>query len=195
MAKSAAIPLGLAGIGSVLLISGIQGESIAQVIRGEFGKPPKPGFGGNKGKESEEQIHTESAEATPIGTTNQASRAKILTYAQSQFGVPYVWGGELEKKGFDCSGLTQWVYAKAGIHIPRTAQEQYNYMRHTKSPQPGDLVFFGSGPSDVSHVGIVVSPGLMIDAEHPGTVIKTTPFSPKIGSSWGSDKLIGYGQA
>ena len=48
-----------------------------------------------------------------------------LQVAETQIGVPYVWGGETPGVGFDCSGLVQWAWAKAGITIPRTTESQW----------------------------------------------------------------------
>jgi len=83
------------------------------------------------------------------------------------FGVPYVYGGTTPN-GFDCSGLTSYVYRRAGISIPRTASAQKAAATPVSNPRPGDLVFFGY---PVYHVGIYVSPGTMIDAQRPGTTI------------------------
>ncbi len=91
----------------------------------------------------------------------------IVGIAQSMFGVPYVYGGS-SPSGFDCSGFTSWVYRHAGISIPRTASAQQASATRVSSPQPGDLVFFGY---PAYHVGIYVSPGRMIDAQRPGTVV------------------------
>ena len=77
----------------------------------------------------------------------------IVADAESYLGTPYVWGGENPHVGFDCSGLVQWVYAEAGISLPRVAQDQYDFGPHLPSSaplDPGDLVFFGSGPSGSS---------------------------------------------
>ena len=95
------------------------------------------------------------------------SASGIVGIAQSFFGVPYVYGGS-SPSGFDCSGLTSYVYRQAGISIPRTASAQQAAATRVSDPQPGDLVFFGS---PAYHVGIYVSPGRMIDAQRPGTVI------------------------
>jgi cell wall-associated NlpC family hydrolase len=91
----------------------------------------------------------------------------IVGIAQSMFGVPYAYGGS-SPSGFDCSGLTQWVYGHAGISIPRTASAQQSAATRVSSPAPGDLVFFGY---PAYHVGIYVSPGQMIDAQRPGTTV------------------------
>lgn len=112
---------------------------------------------------------------------------QAITYAQRKLGLPYIWGGngpqltELPSGqaqftgGFDCSGLTKAAYAAAGIEIPRTAQTQYNTGPHVPAGQPvipGDLVFFGTGPSAVTHVGIAISGEYMIDAPHEGAVVR-----------------------
>lgn len=109
-----------------------------------------------------------TSRTAPTATTNPAPSASgIVGIAQSMFGVPYVYGGS-SPSGFDCSGFTSWVYRQAGISIPRTASAQQAAATRVSSPQPGDLVFFGY---PAYHVGIYVSPGRMIDAQHPGTTV------------------------
>ncbi|MHB1555752.1 MAG: C40 family peptidase [Acidimicrobiales bacterium] len=117
-----------------------------------------------------------------------------LDWALSQVGTPYRWGGESPGVGFDCSGLTQAAYRVAGIALPRTAQEQYDAgpAVPTGAPLvPGDLLFFGLGPNDVTHVGIYAGDGQMVDAPHTGANVRVeaTPTTP--GSSWGTDVLVG----
>ncbi|TWE11691.1 cell wall-associated NlpC family hydrolase [Rudaeicoccus suwonensis] len=104
----------------------------------------------------------------------------IVAIAERYLGTPYVYGGE-SPSGFDCSGLTQYVYAQAGISIPRTATAQMDAATLVSTPQPGDLVFFGSG-SYAYHVGIYIGNGMMIAAPRPGTVVQiqsiyTTPVA------------------
>jgi cell wall-associated NlpC family hydrolase len=117
-----------------------------------------------------------------------------LDWALSQVGTPYVWGGETPGVGFDCSGLTQAAYRVAGVTLPRTAQEQYDAT--AKLPpgyplQPGDLVFFGQGPTDVSHVGIYIGNGQMVDAPYTGVDVRVESFPTTVGASWGSDLYVG----
>lgn len=88
-----------------------------------------------------------------------------------------MWGGGNGPTdgGFDCSGLTKAAYAAAGILLPRTAQTQYNAGPHVPLGQPilpGDLVFFGSSPNAVTHVGIATSADSMIDAPHEDAVVR-----------------------
>ena len=96
-----------------------------------------------------------------------------LTFAAGQLGVPYRWGGN-GPGGFDCSGLSQSAYSHAGVALPRVAQDQFDAGPAVtgSTPQPGDLVFFGSGPTGVDHVGLYVGDGLMVDAPHTGAVVR-----------------------
>lgn len=91
--------------------------------------------------------------------------------AESQLGVPYVWGGDTPGVGFDCSGLTMWSWGQAGVSMPHFAAAQYAMFPHVTRDQlqPGDLVFFYA---DISHVGLYIGNGLMIDAPYTGTVVR-----------------------
>lgn len=94
-----------------------------------------------------------------------AAALAAVTYACAQLGKPYVWGGNGDP-GFDCSGLTHAAYTAAGITLPRTAQTQYQArtpLPAGTSPQPGDLLFFGT-PGNVSHVAISLGGNTMIHA-------------------------------
>ena len=90
--------------------------------------------------------------------------ASIVSAAKSQTGVPYVWGASRPGSGFDCSGLTSYVYKQAGISIPRTARQQV--FAGTIIPEsqavPGDLVAFSGG--NWGHIGIYAGNGMIIDA-------------------------------
>ena len=100
-----------------------------------------------------------------------------LRFAAGQLGTPYLWGGT-GPGGFDCSGLSRAAYASAGVSLPRLAQDQFDLGPRVGdgSPvRPGDLVYFGSGPSGVDHVGIYVGAGLMVDAPHTGAVVRLEP--------------------
>ena len=91
----------------------------------------------------------------------------VLSVAAQYAGVPYVWGGTTPS-GFDCSGFTQYVFNKIGVHLPRTAEEQRMATTRVSTPQPGDLVFFGA---PAYHVGIYAGAGQMWDAPHSGAVV------------------------
>ncbi|MFD7013517.1 NlpC/P60 family protein [Streptomyces sp. NPDC059928] len=113
--------------------------------------------------------------------TKAASLA--VAFARAQLGTPYVWGGNGPADGgFDCSGLTQAAYHAAGINIPRVAQTQYNAGPHIPANSPlmsGGLLFFGTGAGSITHVGIYSGPGLMIDAPHPGAVVRERAIDVK----------------
>jgi len=96
-----------------------------------------------------------------------ASTGGVLGIAASLAGIYYVYGGTTTA-GFDCSGYTQYVFAKLGINIPRTAEEQRQAVTAVSNPQPGDLVFFGS---PAYHVGIYAGNGMMWDSPHTGAAI------------------------
>ena len=98
---------------------------------------------------------------------------RALHVAASEMGVPHRWGGMSPQAGFDCSGLTQYSYARVGKGLPRTAQQQYNAtIRITwRAARPGDLVFFYSG-QDIYHVGIYAGSWNMYAAPHSGTRVQ-----------------------
>ncbi|WP_037307052.1 C40 family peptidase [Amycolatopsis orientalis] len=92
-----------------------------------------------------------------------------ITYACSQRGLPYVWGGDGPDgghDGFDCSGLTKAAYGAAGVPLPRTAHTQYKAGPQVPLNEPllpGDLVFYGT-PARIHHVGLYIGNGKMINA-------------------------------
>ncbi|MEV5173039.1 NlpC/P60 family protein [Streptomyces flaveolus] len=99
--------------------------------------------------------------------------AAALAAARSALGRPYVWGAN-GPSGFDCSGLMQWAYAHAGVHLPRTSQEQRFAGRQVPLSQarPGDLVVYRS---DASHVAIYAGNGQVIHAPYPGAPVRYDP--------------------
>ncbi len=111
---------------------------------------------------------SQSAPPPPPTTNVPQTSSGIVGIAQQFIGTPYVSGGA-SPAGFDCSGLTQYVFGQAGISIPRTAAAQQSAATPVSSPQPGDLVFFGY---PAWHVGIYVGNGMMIDSPKPGTTVE-----------------------
>jgi cell wall-associated NlpC family hydrolase len=100
-----------------------------------------------------------------------------VAYAQAQLGKPYVYAAA-GPDAFDCSGLTMMAWAQGGVLMEHGSQAQYDSFPHVAilQLQPGDLVFFGtSGPTN-HHVGIVVGPGIMIDAPHTGAYVELVSY-------------------
>ncbi|BEP13156.1 hypothetical protein acdb102_14670 [Acidothermaceae bacterium B102] len=100
-----------------------------------------------------------------------SSRASLaVRAAYRQLGAPYDWAAD-GPQSFDCSGLTAYAWAAAGVSLPHSSQAQYGVGAHVSRSQlsPGDLVFFGS---PIHHVGIYVGGGQMIDAPQTGDVVR-----------------------
>ncbi|MCZ4097790.1 hypothetical protein C8250_014470 [Streptomyces sp. So13.3] len=96
--------------------------------------------------------------------------AAALAAAKTRIGMPYEWA-KTGPNTFDCSGLTMWSYAQAGVNIPRMSQDQANYGTHLTMSQlaPGDLViFFG----DRHHVGFYAGNGMVLHAPKPGAYVR-----------------------
>jgi cell wall-associated NlpC family hydrolase len=115
--------------------------------------------------------------APPSGPVPPASSLgeQAVQIAMGELGVPYVWGGA-SPSGFDCSGLTMWVYAQLGIHLDHYTGSQWNAGPHVAYSDlaPGDLVFFEPG---IGHVGIYIGNNEFIHAPHTGTVVQISSLS------------------
>ncbi|HLQ22834.1 MAG TPA: NlpC/P60 family protein [Gemmatimonadales bacterium] len=98
-----------------------------------------------------------------------------VSAAYSAIGVPYTWGGASPETGFDCSGLTMWSWAHAGVSLDHSAAMQYGEIAHVSvsNLEPGDLLFFYT---PISHVGLYIGNNQMIHASHPGTVVGIQPL-------------------
>lgn len=107
---------------------------------------------------------------------------EALRAALSKVGDPYVWGAA-GPSAFDCSGLVLWAYQQVGIHLDHYTGDQWNEGQHISRSQlrPGDLVFFFP---DISHVGMYIGNGLMVDAPTFGQPVQVQPvfWSAYIGA-------------
>lgn len=113
---------------------------------------------------------------TPAGTEKMTDiDDKIVSLASTGLGKPYVWGGTTPA-GWDCSGYVQWVYAQAGIKIPRV--NQWEAGKLTTNPVPGDIVVQNNN----THVGIYAGGGMMYSALNPDQ--DTRFHSVNIGPSY-----------
>jgi cell wall-associated NlpC family hydrolase len=140
-----------------------------------------------------------SASTTSVLTASAGTAGAVaVSWALSQIGTPYVWGGEAPGVGFDCSGLVQAAYATAGVALPRVAQDQYDStpkLAPGAALEPGDLVFFGGGPSSIDHVGLFVGviggEDVMVDAPHTDADVRAEAFPAGPGASFGSLLFVG----
>jgi cell wall-associated NlpC family hydrolase len=108
--------------------------------------------------------------------TNGATAADVLAIkaALAELGKPYVWAAA-GPGSFDCSGLTMWAWAKAGVSLPHLASSQQTMGTQVDRNQlrPGDLVFFGS---PAYHVALYIGSGMIIQAPNSGDVVKISPL-------------------
>jgi cell wall-associated NlpC family hydrolase len=111
--------------------------------------------------------------ATPPHSLRATFGVRATSVAADYAGTRYVWGGTTPR-GFDCSGYTQFVYARLGKHIPRVAQDQYDHSQKVGHRVVlGDLVFFFDGNKrQVFHVGIYAGQGRIWHAPKPGTRVR-----------------------
>jgi cell wall-associated NlpC family hydrolase len=132
--------------------------------------PASSGGGGGGGGGGGSSVNSAAANPPPVA----AGGSGAVAAAESQIGVPYVWGGETPGVGFDCSGLTAWSWGQAGVSLPHYSGAQM--ADSTPVPlsdlQPGDLLFYGPGGSD--HVAMYVGPGTMIEAPETGSTVHLT---------------------
>jgi cell wall-associated NlpC family hydrolase len=108
---------------------------------------------------------------SPNGRAAIAVRAAL-----SRLGRPYVWGATGPDQ-FDCSGLVQWSYAQAGIHLHRTTFQQINDGIPVPRSQvrPGDLVFPHAG-----HVQLAIGNNLVVEAPYSGASVRVSPLGNDI---------------
>jgi cell wall-associated NlpC family hydrolase len=109
---------------------------------------------------------------------------RAVAIAAQYLGVPYRWGGASPDTGFDCSGLTMYVYAQLGVHLGHYTGTQFR--QGTPVPpaalQPGDLVFFDAGAFGVpGHEGIYIGGGMFIHAPHTGDVVRISSLASYAG--------------
>jgi peptidoglycan DL-endopeptidase RipA len=132
-----------------------------------------------------------SGNTTRAGSGSASAAQTAIDAAMDYLGTPYAWGGGGTRGpgpgldpdegviGFDCSGLTQYAYARAGIAIPRNSRAQYTALPKVSSDdlQAGDLVFWGSDsddPGSIEHVAIYLGGNKVVQAPQSGDVVKVS---------------------
>jgi cell wall-associated NlpC family hydrolase len=131
-----------------------------------------------------------AAPSTPSGPSGPAppasARAQIAVRAAlSQVGKPYQWGAA-GPNSYDCSGLTMWAWAHAGVSLSHSAAMQYNETRRvaTGALQPGDLLFYGS---PIHHVAMYIGGGQLVEAPYTGALVR-------VASTGGRPDYVGAGR-
>ena len=118
--------------------------------------------------------------------------SKITDKAKQMLHVPYRWGGT-SPKGFDCSGLVQYAFKRAGVVLPRTAAAQYKATRRVEGKYTalGDLLFFHTRRrgSYINHVGIYLGRGQFIHAPGRGKRVRISTLS-----NYWKRKIVGVGR-
>jgi peptidoglycan DL-endopeptidase CwlO len=126
---------------------------------------------------ADQRASRDSAERVDLGDSTAASGRAMAAFkaAQTQLGKPYVYGAT-GTASYDCSGLTSWAYAQAGVSIPRTSQAQANFGPHLTLGQlkVGDLVLFYG---DLHHVALYAGNGMVLHAPRTGTVVRYESIS------------------
>ena len=133
----------------------------------------------------------ESAPAPPPPPPAPAPSARgsaqtAVDAAMSQIGKPYQWGGS-GPNSYDCSGLTSWAWAHAGVSLPHSSRMQYGATTRISRAdlQPGDLVFFGS---PIHHVAMYIGDGNVVEAPYSGATVRVN------GRAMSRGDIAGYGR-
>jgi cell wall-associated NlpC family hydrolase len=123
-----------------------------------------------------------------VGSPSDARRQALLQQADLLLGTPYRYGGA-DPRGFDCSGLVQFVHEAVGVPIPRTTLAQWRQARQVPLQQlrPGDLVFFRIDAGKGRHVGIYEGRGRFIHAPSAGKVVSRA----SLGNPYWRANLVG----
>jgi cell wall-associated NlpC family hydrolase len=140
--------------------------------------------------EARVQVNSPGAPYAQISVSTvqqQTFNQKAAAYVKTLEGIPYLYGGTTTA-GFDCSGLTQYVYHHLGVNIQRTANDQFlEFRAETQAKaEPGDLVFFhdtSNLTSYVYHVGIYEGGGNMVAAPETGQNVQQQSFA------WGGNTV------
>lgn len=119
-----------------------------------------------------------------LSSSAQMLRDSIVAFAKRQLGVKYRRGASSPDRGFDCSGLVQYVMEHFNIELPRTSREQAKagipLARDLDALKPGDLLTFGHGKK-ISHIGIYIGNGKFVHANTPGGHVKEGTL---VGGKW-----------
>jgi cell wall-associated NlpC family hydrolase len=119
---------------------------------------------------------TSAAAALPVNAP--PANGSIVAIAQSQLGVPYVWGGSSPATGFDCSGFTKWVFGQAGHYLPHSSNAQAGY----GSPVSASAVAAGDLLVWSGHVAIYAGGNQIIHAATSGKPVKYSNYAAMVAA-------------
>ncbi|MDX6256847.1 MAG: peptidoglycan DL-endopeptidase CwlO [Frankiales bacterium] len=147
----------------------------ASSTKGSVGSGSSSGSSGSGGSSSGGGSGSGSASGSVGGSgsgSTSSAAATAVHWAYNELGKSYVWAAS-GPDHFDCSGLTMYVYAQAGVYLPHSSAAQFGSGRHVSQSElrPGDLVFYGS---PIHHVGIYVGNGNMIESPHSGASVEVS---------------------
>ena len=145
--------------------------------------PTNSGGNSNSGGGSSPTVTPAPPVAAPPPVSSRAGAA--VNAALSQQGVPYRYATSNPGVSFDCSGLTKYAWAQAGVYLPHQSRAQYASIPHVSkgAAQPGDLIFFYS---PISHVSVYLGNGQQVHAPNTGTVVNIASVN------W--NKVVGVGR-
>jgi cell wall-associated NlpC family hydrolase len=144
-----------------------------------------PADNGGGGQPTQQLVQQSQNQPTPqaapqynIPPTSPGAAIAVRA-ALSQLGVPYRFAAATPGVAFDCSGLTMWAWAQAGVSMPHGSIAQYYMFPHIpfSAIQPGDLVFFNNSSTPLGHVGIYIGNGSFVQAPHTGDVVKISTLN------------------
>jgi cell wall-associated NlpC family hydrolase len=129
-----------------------------------------------------------NAATAKLPSINSKAAAQAVRFALAQVGKPYVFGAA-GPNSYDCSGLTMRAWGSAGVSLPHSAADQYNYGTHIpfSALAPGDLLFYYH---PIGHVTIYIGDGLMVSAPETGEDVKVKPAADGNGYV-GATRLTG----
>jgi cell wall-associated NlpC family hydrolase len=124
--------------------------------------------------------------------TTTSSAAVVLPTAERYIGVPYKWGGTSPKTGFDCSGYTQFVFAKHGVRLPRTSRAQASAgdrILDYRVLRAGDLIMFAENGQPISHVAIYAGRDRIIHSSKSGAGVRYDDLGSRRGT-WFRNHMV-----
>ncbi|WP_285502890.1 NlpC/P60 family protein [Actinokineospora sp. NBRC 105648] len=138
---------------------------------------------------------TEVLKGTPddgVYLAPAGSAGRAMEVALAQRGKPYVWGAD-GPGSFDCSGLTMYAYAAAGVSLPHSSRAQFGYGKSVSRSEllPGDLLFYGSSAGSIHHVAMYIGDGRIVHASTSGVPVKTDSLDGGGRDFFGARRIVG----